>query len=188
MAAFPGLTANEARRRALFEAVERASLFDWWEGRCRGDLVSTAWPDVQAVRIANPLGAGLSVITFQQCAPGCFAYGHAAANDFRTACNRSVVEMQRCAMVLCHHRVAVAAGKSAPSDRFERRCLFFSTEEGHALFRRRIADGASSPSRRWQIACDRELTGPWSRYATVWRVVIPTPTTAFLDDDNYFFW
>ncbi len=190
MAAFPGLTSGEARRRALYEAIERASLFDWWEGRCGGELVSTSWPGTQAVRIANPLGLGVTVIAFTECAPGCFAYGHAAGASFESACRRAAIEMQRCGMVLCHHRVAAAAGRSGvPGDRFERRCLFFSTEEGHAHFQERIHQRPTAAPSDWRVAFDGEVHGPWSEYATVWRVVIPAATSAFLDaDERYFFW
>jgi hypothetical protein len=93
-------------------------------------------------------------------------------------------------LVLRHHYVGVAAGSSgAATDRFERRCLFFSTPEGHELFQRRIGERRTARSREWEIACDREVVGPWSEYATVWRVVIPALTTTFLTgDEKYFFW
>jgi hypothetical protein len=190
MAAFPGLTVNRARHSALLEAIERASLFDWWEGRCRGELITTRWPGVEAVRVPNPLGVGVMVITLMECAPGCYAYGHAAGDDLDSACSRSVVEMVRCGMVLSHHRMAVIAGRGAePTDRFERRLMFFSSPEGHEEFRRRIADGQVVSPQPWRILCDREIKGPWSQYATVWRVLIRSVAPAFLEaDDQYFFW
>lgn len=190
MAAFPGLFARSARRAALGEAIERASLFDWWEGRCAARLVSTPWAGIRAVRIDNPLQVGVTVVTFFECAPGCFAYGHAAGADFRSACERAGDEMQRSALVLRHHHMAVLAGRSGPlADRFERRCLYFSTPEGHARFQERIARGVTARAQPWRLACDREIPGPWSRYATVWRVVIPRPTAGFLgENEDYFFW
>jgi hypothetical protein len=98
--------------------------------------------------------------------------------------------MQRCGMVLCHHRVAAAAGRSGvPGDRFEQRCLFFSTEEGHAHFQERLRQRAPVTTPAWRIAFDGEVRGPWSEYATVWRVVIPAPTAAYLEaGERYFFW
>src|ERR1022692_2454767 len=52
MAAFPGLFHTEARKRALLEAVERASVIAWWEGVLDGEVRSTDWPGISA------LGAG----------------------------------------------------------------------------------------------------------------------------------
>lgn len=190
MAAFPGLFARSAQRGALFEAIERASLFDWWEGRVAGHLRPTRWPGVKAVQIANPLEVGVTAVTFMEYESGCFAYGHAAAADFNTACERAFVEMQRSAMVLRCHQVAVAGGRSGRSeDRFERRCVFFSTRQGHELFQERIHRGVDAAGIPWRVTCDREVKGPWSPYATVWRVLIPRPTEAFLgSSEGYFFW
>lgn len=189
MAAFPGLTVGKARQRAWFEAIERACVFDWWEGRCAGELAPIHIPGVQAVRIESPIKRAVTAIVFRECSPGCFAYGHAAAVDFTAACERAIVEMHRCSLVLCHHRLAHAAGRATtPTDRFERRCLFFSSPEGHDVFRRRLERGPTAPSRPWRIAHDGEIVGPWTRYATVWRVVIPAATAAFLSsDEEYFF-
>lgn len=190
MAAFPGVRARAARRAALFEAIERASLFDWWEGRVAGELLPTPWPGVHAIQIPNPLGIGVTVVTFSECEPDCFAYGHATGASFRSACARSVVEMQRSAYVLRHHQAALAAGRcGSPTDRFERRCVFFSTPEGHAVFQERVARGVFTPYLAWRIACDCEVNGPWSRYANIWRVLIPRPIEAVLGPEhNYFFW
>ena len=190
MAAFPGLFPKSARRASLFEAIERASLFDWWEGRCGGQMRTTPWSDIQAIQIANPLGIGVTVVTFSEFEPGRFAYGHAAGPDFISAAERAKGEMERSALVLRFHQIAVAAGRGEPpTDRFERRCVFFATPDGHAVFRERIARGANAAPLPWSIACDREIVGPWSRYAAVWRVLIPRPTEAFLGaDENYFFW
>lgn len=190
MAAFPGLTGREARRRARFEAIERASLLSWWEGECPGELVATAWPDVQAVRITNPLNLGVTALVFRECGHGCFAYGHAASDDFEKACARAIVEMTRCGLVLNHHRLAVVAGQAGPpDDLFERRCLFFSTPEGHEAFQRRVGTRARSSTHSWEVLCDREVVGPWTRFAQVWRVMIRPPTHAFLSPTtDYFFW
>jgi hypothetical protein len=190
MAAFPGLSVARARTIARYEAIERASLFDWWEGRCDGELIATDTPGIQAVRIANPLNEGVTVIVFRECASGHFAYGHAAAATEREACDRAIGELLRSSLVLCHYQLAVIAGRAeAPTDRFERRCLFFSTTEGHELFQQRLAEPARATRRPWRVVCDRAIPGPWSRYAHVWRVVIPAPTPDFLTaGERYFFW
>jgi len=190
MAAFPGFTAREARRRARLEAIERASLLSWWEGECEGKIVPTRWPDVGALAIENPLGIGVTVVTFRECGTGCYAYGHAAGETLESACARAAIEMTRCGQVLSHHRLSVAAGCAlVPEDVFERRCLFFSTPEGYDIFRRRAAGVRRAPRRSWKTVCDREVIGPWSEFTKVWRVAIAPPTTSFLNaSEDYFFW
>lgn len=190
MAAFPGFTCREARRRALLEAIERASLLSWWEGECEGRIVATRWPGVGALVIENPLKIGVTVITFRECAPDCFAYGHAAGMDFEAACRRATIEMTRCGQVLSHHRLTAAGGRVVTTeDVFEKRCLFFSTPEGYEVFRRRAEGGSHGRARTWRLACDREVIGPWSDYTRVWRVVIKPPSLTFLSmSEDYFFW
>ena len=64
------------------------------------------------------------------------------------------------------------AAQDTPSDLFERRCLYFSTAEGHNLFQERIRRRISGPRFRSEVICDTEIEGPWSEYASVWRVLI----------------
>lgn len=190
MAAYPGFTHRPARRCALLEAIERASLFDWWEGRAPGRRVESESAGVGAVRLDNPFRVGVTAITFREFAPGWFSYGHAAAMEWRDACDRARIEMDRGAMVLERYRVLRAAGKAIePVDLFERRCVFFASTRGHELFLERLHTAPTAFCRSWRIAFDREIKGPWSRYATVWRVVIPPATSDYLAaDERYFFW
>jgi hypothetical protein len=39
------------------EAIERWSLFAWWEGRLGGRFLATPWPGVGAIEILNPFTA-----------------------------------------------------------------------------------------------------------------------------------
>lgn len=190
MAAFPSITCGPARRRALLEAVERASLFDWWEGRLAGERVQTRWKGVEAVRLENPFACGVTAITFHEIAPGWFSYGHAAAGDWRQACARAAVEMNRSALVLERYRRRAEEGKAPQVVEIgERRCLFFASAAGHQQFIEHLHRPAVASVPSWRIAFDAELKGPWSRYAKVWRVVIPPATGEFLaPNDRYFFW
>lgn len=185
MAAFPGFLARQARRRAYLEAVERFSIISWWEGFLRGRLISTDWPEVDAVLIDGPDG-GFTAITFAQTWEG-YAVGHAADVSISGACERAIVEMERHARVVRYWHAendpqARAAGVQ------DRRSLFFSTEDGMAQIRRRIGAKPSAPPPPFEIVCDREIPGPWAQYSTVWRVAVRPPSLRFLSaDDTYFF-
>ena len=189
MAAFPGLLGRNARRNAMLEAIERFSLIAWWEGRARWRLFDTDWPGVSAVAIDGPFG-GVTVIAFSRTAYGMFAYGHAAEESFGAACEKAVVELARHERVLHAWWLAFVSGeKIVPSDRFERRSLFFATEEGHGLFQRRVQDGVQACMPAATLACDRAIPGPWADYTTVWRFMLRPTSTDYLDGgDNYFFW
>jgi hypothetical protein len=68
--------------------------------------------------------------------------------------------------------------------------LYYALPEGQAEFRRRLElrVEAASPTRPRPVF-DREVRGPWSRYATVWRVVYPAGTRDHFDPARLtFFW
>ncbi len=190
MAAFPGIFATEARKRAQLEAVERSSVIAWWEGALDGEVKQTDWPGISALVIPSLIGLGMTVVAFREVRPDCFAYGMGAATDYFGACERAVMELARNEYVLGLRRVSMGlAVQDSPSDLFERRCLFFSTAEGHELFKERLGRKVSAPRFKSEIICDAEIEGPWSEYATVWRVLIRPPSNEFLiDSERYFFW
>jgi hypothetical protein len=190
MAAFPGIFRSEARRRALLEAVERSSVIAWWEGAVDGQVRTTEWPEVSALVLPSPIAFGVTVVAFREARPGCFAYGQGAAEDYFGACERAVMELARNEYILGLRRVSLGlAAPVAPTDLFERRCLFFASPEGHQLFQERIARRRGREGYRSEILCDTAIDGPWSEYASVWRALIRPATRGFLEDsERYFFW
>ena len=188
MSAFPGLRPRNARRSAVLEAVERYCLISWWEGHAAAEPIETDWPGVKAVAIEGPFG-GVAVVVYARTPWGGYVYGHAAEESFSAACERAVAELSRSERILRSAWLAVAAGATvAPSNIFERRCLFFASEEGHALFQERLAQPASGSMPRPDVICDREIPGPWSRYATVWRFALRPPSDGYIHGgERYFF-
>jgi len=190
MAAFPGIFHTEARRRAQLEAVERASIIAWWEGALDGEVRATEWPGINALVLPSPIGVGVTVVAFREVRPDCFAYGQGAAENYFGACERAVMELARNEYVLGLRRVSQGlAVQDQPSDLFERRCLFFSTAEGHAMFQERLGRAITGPRFQSNVICDTEIPGPWSEFASVWRVLIRPASTEFLaNSERYFFW
>jgi hypothetical protein len=190
MAAFPGFFNTEARRRALLEAVERSSVIAWWEGLIDGELRPTEWPGIQALVLPSLIDVGVTVVAFREVRPDCFAYGQGAAQTYFGACERAVMELARNEYALGLRRVSLGlAEEAAPTDLFERRCLFFSQPEGHAMFVERLHRKMPAAAFKSAIICDTEVEGPWSEFASVWRVLVRVPNSEFLaDSEKYFFW
>lgn len=191
MAAFPGLFASQARRAAYFEAMERFSIIAWWEGMLPAISKPTPWKDIKAAVIwAEP--DAIVVIVYKRTPESLYAYGHAAAADFETACNRAVVELGRHEHVIRSYWIARACGGApaiAPTDLLERRSVHFASPEGHEEFMRRLQTAPEEVPAPRRIAFDGEIPGPWSRYAHVWRVVFHPVTTRYLtNDERYFLW
>lgn len=189
MSAFPGLFRRTARRKAVLEAVERFCLIAWWEGMAEGELVETDWPGVSAVAINGPFG-GVTTIVFSRTDWGGYAYGHAAEESIGAACERAMIELARHEWVLRSWWLGFVSGeKRMPTSLFERRCLFFASEEGHERFRARLARRTWATLPRVRVVCDRDIPGPWARYATVWRFALCPPSSGFLNaNDHFFFW
>ncbi len=106
MAAFPGFFPTQARKRAMLEAVERASVIAWWEGLHDGEVRPTDWPGISALVLPSPIGFGVTVLAFRETRSDAFAYGHGAATDFFGACERAVMELARHEYVLGLHRLS----------------------------------------------------------------------------------
>ncbi len=188
MAAFPGLLSRHARRAAVLESVERFSLIAWWDGQAEGRVFDTDWPGVSAVAINGPFG-GITVVAFARTEWGGYVYGHAAEESFGAACERAVAELARHEWVLRAWWLAFVAGeKRVPTNIFERRSLFFASDEGHALFRERVERKYTGAMPKPEVLCDAEISGPWSEYATVWRFALRPPSDGYLrGGERYFF-
>ncbi|HEY3757232.1 MAG TPA: hypothetical protein VGL42_13860 [Opitutaceae bacterium] len=187
MAAFPGLVARQARKRAYLEALERHCVRHWWEGTMNGELMDTDWPGVRAV-ILYPKSGGVTAITYSATPERTYCFGHAADESIGGAIERALVELSR------HERVVRAwheTGRSGtiPEQAWERRALYFSTAEGFKTFIDRVETPGPAEAPEMEVLTDSEIPGPWSRYASVWRVTARPPSDRFYTDgDDYFLW
>jgi len=191
MAAYPGPTSRAVQAKARMEAVERHSLFAWWEQRSACHFAPTRWPGVWALELA-PIAPDCAVVVLtKETGTGYHAYGYGAARRLPDACDRAHVEMTRHEIALRHRLGQLAAGTVTPlAGIFEQRAWFFATPEGHAAFLAAIR--RSSPSRAPRLpklVFDGEVCGPWSVYAKVWRTTYTLPSDrVFSADPHYFFW
>ena len=196
MAAFPGLLASQCRTKAYWEALERYCVIAWWDGRLTASERPTPWPEVHAVQIEHPLRRGVMVILYKKCTPGdFFSYGHAAGRDFASASQRASIELCRNEYVLrcfrATHPSFTADDLPEIKDIFERRLVFFSLPNGHALFQEhlRLPVQTRRPATPPKVMFDGPILGPWSRYATVWRVAFELPTESCMGPRlDFFFW
>lgn len=187
MAAFPGLFKSQARKRAYHEALERWALISWWSGHMKASLVGDAMLGVTALRLEHGAKLGEVALLFRRSAAGHVSYGYSAGSSFRTAVARAAVELARNEFVVSYYKLRSVA-QEVPNY-FERRCLYFAGEEGHAEFLRRVFDRKPRREAPWSVKFDGEIPGAWSKYATVWRVLPDMPSRDYLDPKNpFFFW
>lgn len=195
MAAYPGLFARAARKRALAEAAERFCLVAWWNGELPEAQLPVRERDVEAIEIANPASGDHVVLVWKKGRHGTWAYGYAADRKLGRARDKAVIEMERANTALgsffADNPGFEAGDLETVHHPQERRILFFALPEGHRLFqkhlRRKKRDAYHTDALKPLV--DTRLYGPWDRYAIVWRVLFPMPTRDYLGPDTeVFFW
>lgn len=194
MAAFPGLIARQARPFARQEAWERYLLLSWWEGcltaqPCRPwNGVMGSWA-IQAPNVPYILG-----LHCQREDNGLYTYGFGAGRRLEQVWRRADIERERAAACLdrFHRERGPLSFRHVDeiAHPFEKRVVYFALPEGHALFLDRIRRPAFQTWTIPNVVCDREITGPWSRYARVWRCLFDPRrfASAFAPIPFYFYW
>jgi ribosomal protein S12 methylthiotransferase accessory factor YcaO len=185
MAAFPCLFKRSARRLAYLEALERWALASWWLGRLDAALVTSPIPGVSVVRISHGRPDEV-VVAFRRSPGGHVSYGYAAGSSFNKAVLRAAIEMARNEFVLAFAKVSSAV--TAPLTAFERRCQYFSSQEGHDEFLHRVFGRRAGRAAEWAVLFDGEIPGPWDHFATVWRVVPAMPEGYASEQVRFFAW
>ena len=194
MAAYPGLWKRQARKRALEEAVERYCLANWWGGHLDSVCEELEEEPGGVLRIENPLSRHTVVVIWKRSEEGLYAYGFGTGTRVEAARWKAIVEMERSltAMRAFHlDNPGFGADDLAVLDNYmERRMMYYSMPSGHREFIERVGTGIRE--RRCGVIrpiVDTEIKGPWTRYATVWRVLYPVATIDHLVPQlNTFYW
>ncbi len=189
MAAFPGLVARQARPHALWEAVERWCIREWWEGRLPCARIELSEPGQASIRIGNPLSRHRVVVSWASDASGLVAYGVGCGYKAAAAAWRARIEQDRMDRALRRynkeHGIPDTNTLSGIRSYAERSFLYFALSEGHAEFLQCLDQSAvmedilnsATGKRQLQPVVDSSIPGPWSRYAHVWRVLYPSQET-----------
>ncbi|MBK1858695.1 hypothetical protein [Cerasicoccus arenae] len=194
MAAYPGLFDSAARMSARREAIERHCLILWWEGFLGITSIADPFEGVRAVRIDNPFSDDVVVLLWQFVDERFYTYGFGLGASVDKACWRAGIELSRTAGIVktyyefnnCPDRRTI----EELDHPFERRILYFSRPEGFLdVIKKMESSPQHEPPQTPLVIVDRKLVGPWSKYATVWRVVIEQPSREFAGKNaDYFFW
>jgi hypothetical protein len=194
MSAFPGLLKSQARKRALGEAAERFCLVSWWDGSLPAQPIKVPNYGCKGLEIQNPASRDRVVLLWRKVRSSFVAYGFAASRKLKDACWKAEIEMERSVTALDRFYEKNPGFEvddlSVINNHLERRVVYFSLPEGHSKFLEKLESVQPEPSRGpIKPLVDREITGPWDRYATVWRVVFPMPTKDYLNPQkDFFFW
>jgi hypothetical protein len=192
MAAYPeGWVFRSARESAYCEALERWTVQSWWEGTLPNSPAASFSMKHRSIHWCELLQSTsdqhrVAVVWNQDPANHRYSYGYACERDLKTAIRRAVYEMDRSAEALAR----ITLNSLAQNDLIEDRVVYFSNEDGHRRFLRRVNSAKSlklSFSGRARLWVDSEISGPWSSYATVWRCLFePTSQEHLKTTADYF--
>ena len=170
---------------AISEALERWALASWWLGHLEASMVTSFLPGVSAIRIETGQPGEVALV-FRRSPAGQVAYGYAGAARFETAFRHAAIEMARNEFVLGYAKVRGEVPQALTA--FEWRCQYFASADGHERFLQRVFSRRTAPPASWSVLFDGEIPGPWSRFATVWRVVPSMPDGYDDEKEPFFAW
>lgn len=196
MGAYPGLFKRSARKAAQREAIERACLVLWWQRMLPCRILSSPCGGLNGIRIENPFSKDWVVVVWEYCDETYYTYGFGSGRTEFDAVLGAATEMGRVKGIVSQHyhkrglELDLDYVSGLPGV-FERRALFFSRPTGG--FDQVLERISNAPARRFKKPkkiVDREVVGPWSRYAHVWRILYDMPTNNHLSEDviDYFYW
>lgn len=194
IAAFPGLFDYQARKRAYSEAIERHCLISWWEGIL--PTIPLAFPGLKelGIEIINPYSKHSVALLWKLCNNNYYTFAFSYGHNLENAVWRAGIELERTEEILHGYYARNPEPKLTEILRIDdiilRRMVYFSTRHGFKRFLERLKNTPTCPPKQKpNVIFDGKIPGPWSKYATVWRVVFEPPTRDHLiDTHDYFFW
>lgn len=191
MCAFPGVRHASAREGALAEAIEHFCISLWWIGALSHEmLLESGKRSPQLVRIHNPFTRHVVMLAFGRAENGLVAYGTGAGMTVDQASAKASSEQAvgRLSLELIGGPSGdVPAAQLERSNYLVKRLIYFSQPNGHVEFMERISEGPTCKPFPPSTIFDGEIRGPWSRFATVWRVAFEPASPDFLDSSRMFF-
>jgi hypothetical protein len=179
MAAYPrGHSKSLAAGRAYREALERWTICHWWIGNLQAEPLEAWSREHGAVLLGGPASRMPVVLKWSyDVETACMTYGFACDVSIPRAQKRA--ETERC-RTLAGLRRFLARPETAHEllDLMESRVLFFGGKGGVEAFLDRLRASIQLRQTAEHSPCllvNSELVGPWSKYATVWRVLFRLP-------------
>ena len=172
MAAFPSLFAGAARRAAVAEAYEYYSVDAWWGGTLNHWIINR--DDATIVFIDQPEFKGFIALAIRHLPLKDYvaAYGIGSGATPEEAELKAQLEACRSQTILERRDAVPAASRNRPILEQEQRLLEFSSSEGFALVKDRLASRPWLPAIPTKVIYDGPVKGPWNKFTHVWRYAL----------------
>lgn len=190
LAAFAEPYPIHSRRNALYEAVERISITEWWLGKLSSQRINCSFSqeNLTFIRI-KPILKNIETIIIHKknITTGLHIYGFASHRSVALAIDKAAIELRRNESLLNKHWLT--SNKKNPDFIYEKRLIYFAND-GFNSFKERVNCSNKSnltQASDYKLKINTELIGPWSRYAKVWRCVFDgIQVSSNLDNLDFF--
>lgn len=184
MAAFPGFTSRAAQNTAKNEALERWAIAEWWAGHLQTAQYKLNAINYIVLKIPNTGSVVISwhpVTALSAVVENVMAYGFAGGTTEKAALLKSQIELYRNTEVLTKYFKNSKAPSMSEMRLQEQRVLWFSTEDGYQLFQEKTDRSKKITIKNYtpQLIINKEISGPWSKYARTWRCLYKTSDSYF---------
>jgi len=166
-ACHPSPLLRNVRQKARNEAIERWAVFNWWMNNLPARLIYKDEFKLQ-FEITTPFNDAVVVVCAEKSISGRYVYGFSAASNFLLALQQALIEQHR-----NKHSLDKLDEKFQPVHLADRRLTYFSSQDGFQNFFENFERSTrlyTVPDAPRKII-DKEIRGPWSKFAHVWRVL-----------------
>jgi hypothetical protein len=191
MACYPSWTNHQAQSSARLEAIERWSIIAFWERKIfisSEFLKNSIFNEIEVFTLHTPFANEHVVILHTRSLKRKkHIYAFACAQTKQHAINKAMVELCRNSRTIDRHGDMLHEKIKCTS---EKRLIYFSEDYGYDAFQEQIKKNCCLiVKNKPTLLIDKELIGPWTAYAPVWRTLFSPISEGYLDknDSTYFY-
>lgn len=180
IAAYPSLFSKPSRENAVKEATERWAIHQFWSEKLPIVEHATDIPNLKHYELLTSLQFKTSILQFED--NGSFFYGFSSGRNLNDSFSHAIIELSRNWRVLKDHSKEDYDALNI----YEKRLLFFKESTGSNLFSEKILRAPNEILNEPSVLVDKEIKGPWTKYAKVWRFLYSDSFYNDLNDETFF--
>jgi hypothetical protein len=183
MAAFPERFSRNSRGNAYIEATERWCIQEFWNSKLPVIEHHSVIKNMKHFEILSEVSnVRVSLLHYFNGDKNIF--GFAGGNTLEKSYRHALVELSRNNFVF--NNLKANTNFNQLTEIYDKRIYFFSTEQGVKIFNEKIMSAPKSILITPKLICDKEIPGPWSKYAKVWRCLFENSIFDNLTDHTFF--
>lgn len=183
MASYPELFPYWSRKNAVYEAVERYAIHAFNRKKIPVVELQSNIVGLKVYKLITTI-KDMETILISYFNGSFYTYGFSCKKTQEESIDHALIELARNERVL--KKLYLSSFDILDMEISDRRLIFFSTVEGYQSFLQKIETAPSKVQEIPKLILSREIKGPWTRYAKVWRHLYDDSYDLNQSDVNYF--